>query len=139
MVTSYLALDVGAARIGVAVANDVARIAAPLPALHNDDQLDARLQNLVTEHGIDLLVVGWPRDMHGNETEQTRYVEQFITRLSALFPGMTIERQDEALTSLQAEAELKQRKGGYTKPDIDSLSAVYILDDFLQAGQGAAA
>lgn len=128
--TQYLALDVGAARIGVALANDVARIASPLPALENNQDFCDRLRELTAEHHIDQVIVGWPRGLNGQETDQTRYVESFIERLDVC--GIPVVKQDEALTSVQAEAELKSRGKPFAKGDIDSLSAVYILEDFLK-------
>lgn len=129
MIKQYLALDVGAARIGVALANDVARIASPLPVLANDESFCSKLRDLTSEHHISQIVVGWPRGLDGQETEQTRYVEKFISKLDLC--GVPVVRQDEALTSVQAEAELKKSGKNFTKGDIDSLSAVYILEDFL--------
>lgn len=129
MIKQYLALDVGAARIGVALANDVARIASPLPVLANDESFCSKLRDLTSEHHISQIVVGWPRGLDGQETEQTRYVENFISKLDLC--GVPVVRQDEALTSVQAEAELKKSGKKFTKGDIDSLSAVYILEDFL--------
>lgn len=129
MIKQYLALDVGAARIGVALANDVARIASPLPVLANDESFCSKLRDLTSEHHISQIVVGWPRGLDGQETEQTRYVENFISKLDLC--GVPVVRQDEALTSVQAEAELKKSGKNFTKGDIDSLSAVYILEDFL--------
>lgn len=133
MPTKYLALDVGRARIGVALANDIARIASPLPAIANDDTVLTHLQALIDEHQVAQLVIGWPRGLNGQETEQTKYVDQFITNLEAYIKIPTV-RQDEAVTSVRAEAELKQRGGSFEKGEVDSLSAVYILEDFLTEG-----
>lgn len=130
MLTNYLALDVGEARIGLAVANSVAKIASPLPAIPNDDQVIERLRSSVEDLKVAELVVGWPRGMSGQETDQTRYVADFIKRLKEVIT-IPITEQDEALTSVKAEAELSQRQGPYTKGDVDSLSAVYILEDFI--------
>jgi putative holliday junction resolvase len=129
--TSYLALDVGRARIGLALANSIARIASPLPAIANDDQTFFGLQQLVHDNAITKVVVGWPRNLRGQNTEQTEYVAKFTTELQEFLPGVHIIHQDEALTSVKAEAELQARGRPYTKGDIDSLSAVYIMEDFL--------
>lgn len=133
MLTNYLALDVGRARIGVALANTIARIASPLPALSNDETITANILALVAEHHIAGLVVGWPRGLDGQETQQTQYVGNFIATLEQTL-SIPIYKQDEALTSVKAENELKSRGKTFEKGDIDSLSAVYILDDFLTEG-----
>jgi putative holliday junction resolvase len=133
MLTSYLALDVGRARIGVALANSIARIASPLPAIANDDTMLQQLRAYIAEHDVSQLVVGWPRGLQGQETEQTAYVDAFVQELEQAL-DMSIAKQDEAATSLKAEAELKARGKHFDKGDIDSLSAVYILEDYLTEG-----
>jgi putative holliday junction resolvase len=131
MLTNYLALDVGTVRIGVATANSIARLAAPLPAIENDQTITERLQSLIHDQQASVVVVGWPRNLQGQATDQTQYVEQFVERLRQSCDA-TVELQDEALTSVRAEEELRSRGKGYEKGDIDSLSAVYILEDYLE-------
>ncbi len=131
--TNYLALDVGRARIGIAIANDVVRIASPLPALANDTSFKQQLLNLIKEHQVATVVVGWPRGLNGQETEQTQYVNDFVDLLDAWL-DVPVHLQDEAATSLKAEEELRRRGVPYEKGDIDSLSAVYILEDYLTEG-----
>jgi putative Holliday junction resolvase len=133
MLTNYIALDVGRARIGVAAANSIARIAAPVPAVANDEQVLKSVQTLVNEYQASVVVVGWPRGLSGQETDQTRYVAEFVEQLKTVIT-VPIELQDEAATSLKAEAELKARGKVYEKGEIDSLSAVYILEDYLAEG-----
>ncbi|HSX36823.1 MAG TPA: Holliday junction resolvase RuvX [Patescibacteria group bacterium] len=128
-----LALDVGEKRIGVALASTVARIASPLTTLANDESFIGRLLELIAENDIETLVVGLPRGLDGQDTAQTRYVRKFVEDLQAQI-GMPLHMQDEAVTSAKAEAELHARGRAYTKENIDSLSATYILEDYLQGG-----
>lgn len=127
---SILALDVGGKRIGVAMANVVARLAHPLTALENDDAFIARLQKLITDHDVAMLVVGLPRGLDGQHTAQTAAVETFIETIKG-HVSLPIHWQDEAVTSRKAEAELDKRGSAYKKGDIDALAATYILEDFL--------
>ena len=133
MLTNYLALDVGRVRIGVAAANNIAQIAAPVATITNDEAVFTTLAALVAEHQASELVVGWPRGLDGQETAQTAYVGDFVADLEREL-HLPIHLQDEATTSLKAEAELEQRGKPYEKGDIDSLSAVYILEDYLAEG-----
>lgn len=133
MLNKYLSLDVGRARIGLAMANSVARIASPLPAIANDEAIASTLSNVIAEHDINLLIVGLPRGLQGQDTDQTRYVQEFIASIGEQVK-IPFQWQDEALTSVKAEAELNKRGKPYDKGDIDSLSAVYILEDYLQEG-----
>ena len=129
---SLLGLDVGGARIGVARAGSIARIPEALPAVSVNGEEVAAIQALVERHQIDVIVLGLPRSLEGNETDQTREIYSFAESLKKL--ELPLHFQDEAVTSKQAEAELKERKKPYSKGDIDSLAAVYILEDFLKGG-----
>lgn len=128
--SSILALDVGGARIGVAIASSVAKIARPLITLDNDETFTVRLSQIIADEGIGILVVGLPRNLSGEETPQTEVIKDFATKLEMI--GVPIYFQDEAVTSAQAEAELENRGKPYSKGDIDALAATYILEDFLQ-------
>ncbi len=127
---SILALDVGGKRIGVAIANIVARIAHPMTALENNDAFVTNLQKLVAEHEVAVLVVGLPRGLNGQYTAQTTTVEAFIETIKEHIQ-LPIHWQDEAVTSQKAEAELNKRGLPFKKGDIDALAATYILEDFL--------
>ena len=124
---SIIALDVGERRVGVAIANRVAKMAHPLTTLENNDVFWKELQAIITKESADLIVMGLPRNLSGDDTNQTRYVRDFALKLD----GVPVIFQDEALTSVKAEAELKSRGKAYTKGDIDALSATYILEDYL--------
>ncbi|HEY5668063.1 MAG TPA: Holliday junction resolvase RuvX [Candidatus Saccharimonadales bacterium] len=128
---SILAFDVGAKRIGVAVANAVARIAHPHSTIEHTPDVTERIKRLVKDEQAVIVVVGLPRGLSGQETEQTRTVQAFGNELGVQL-GLPLFWQDEAVTSAQAEAELKQRGKPYAKGDIDALAATYILEDFLQ-------
>lgn len=127
-----LAFDVGERRIGVAAASTVARIASPVCTLQHSEQVLDELQSLIVRESADVLVVGLPRNMSGDETAQTQYCRDFAETLRQRF-SLPVYEQDETLTSVQAEAELVRRGKPHSKADIDSLAAVYILEDFLQS------
>lgn len=129
-----LGLDIGEVRIGVALANGVARIASPLTCLNNSQSVNEEIKQLVTKHNARAIVAGLPRNLQGQETSQTRYTSQFIELLRQSV-GVPIFTQDEALTSRKAEEELEARKKPYAKGDVDALAASYILADFLNEGK----
>src|SRR4051794_20577887 len=129
--TSILAIDVGEKRIGVALASRVALLASPLTTLPNDDNFTAELRKLAETNNVDTLVVGLPRSLDGSTTAQTSYVMRFSDALQTA-TGLPVVLQDEAATSIKAEAELSSRRKPFTKEDIDALSATYILEDYLK-------
>jgi putative Holliday junction resolvase len=128
---TLLALDVGARRVGVAVASLASRLPRPVITLERDDTLFPTLQNLVEVEGVGALVVGFPRGMQGQRTAQTEAIMDFTAELRQHF-ALPIVMQDESLTSKHAEAELSARGRPYDKGAIDALAATYILEDFLR-------
>jgi putative Holliday junction resolvase len=130
---TIMALDVGSRRIGVALANDVARLPQPFTTLDAATALP-EIEQLIRQQNISDIVVGLPRGLSGQTTDQTRFTQSFIRQLEKF--NLPIHTQDEAVTSAQAEAELKARKKPYSKGDIDALAATYILEDFLRDSEG---
>lgn len=129
---SLLALDVGAKRIGVALADDEVRFAHPFTTLEHSDTVLSDIAAVVHEHNVVTIIVGLPRGLEGQATAQTQAVEVFIKDLKQHIQ-VPIAWQDEALTSVKAEAELagRKQKTGYNKSDVDALAATYILEDYL--------
>ena len=126
-----LALDVGERRIGVAAASVAAGLASPLTTVEHNAEIYRELQALFGEHEAVAIVIGLPRGLDGQETAQTRVVEQFVAELKKAI-DLPIYWQDEAVTSRKAKEELEARRKPYAKGDIDALAATYILEDFLR-------
>ena len=127
---NFLALDVGNKRIGVAIANEVARLPRPLTTLNNDGTVWDQIKSLIRSHEASTIVVGLPRGLEGQETEQTTLTREFVEKLKTI-ATVDVFLQDEALTSHQAETELAKAGKIYDKSAIDALAATYILEDFL--------
>ncbi len=133
---SILALDIGTRRTGVAKARTDVRMATTLTTLPPETLADD-IARLVAEHGAVAVVVGLPRNLNGEDTAQTVYVRQIAEAIrGSLDKTVPIHFIDEALTSVKAESELAARGKQFTKEDVDMLSAVYILEDFLQSKEG---
>ena len=129
--SSIVALDVGTVRVGVARANSIARIAEPLHVLRRDEKFWDELNNVLKTEEAELVVLGLPRNLSGDDTVQTTHTRQFADEF-AVRQQIPYVFQDEALTSHKAETELLKRKKAYSKAEIDALAACYILDDYLQ-------
>ena len=130
-VKTYLALDIGLQRTGVAIAQSDSRLPKPLAVIFNNGNFVDQLKQLIQINNVNELVIGIPHGLDGQSTEQTRYTEEFVLTLTKDI-DLPIHKQDEAVTSVQAEKELINRGKHYSKGDVDSLAATYILDDFLQ-------
>jgi putative Holliday junction resolvase len=131
--TTVLALDVGERRVGAATASMDARLATPLATLDRQQSEDiySSILRLAKEHQAVVIVVGLPRGLQGQETDQTKLVRIFASKLQKLAPELTVVMQDEAGTSVQAEELLRLRNKAYTKADIDAEAACLILRDYL--------
>jgi len=128
---TILAVDVGNVRTGVAVAGVEARLPRPLTTFQTNSLMND-IDHLVKDEAAAALVVGLPRNLNGEDTDQTRFARATAEQLKAAI-DIPVFFQDEALTSIQAEAELEARGVSYTKADVDALAATLILDDFLQS------
>ncbi len=128
-----MALDVGARRIGVAVASTLSRLASPVEFIDLKKTPEAvyEIKKLIEKHKISTVVVGLPRGLDGQETAQTSTSRQFATYLSKNV-SQPVVMQDEAGTSKEAVALLELRRKPYSKGDIDSEAAALILRDWLE-------
>ncbi len=126
-----LGLDVGEKRIGIARAAKSPGIAFAISTLNNDDTVDDELALLIQIEKPDGFVVGRPRNQSGEKTKQTNWVEKWVKKhLEPL--KIPIFWQDESLTSVHAEANLKKTKKKYGKGDIDAVAASLILQDYIE-------
>lgn len=128
---TILALDVGAARIGLALASRAARLASPYKTIANTPDSVEQLRAICEREDVKEIVVGLPRGMSGQETAQTTAVREYGQRVASALP-LPLHWQDETLTSIKAEEELTRRGKPYQKADIDALAATYILEDYLR-------
>jgi putative Holliday junction resolvase len=126
--SNIIALDVGKSRIGVARASASLGFPSPLTTLNNDDLVWQNIKKIIDENSVSVIVVGLPRNLEGNNTQQTDYTLDFVKKLTK-HVGITIKLQDEALTSKKAELEISKSKR--PKYDVDSLAATYILEDYI--------
>ena len=132
----YLAIDLGDKRTGLAVGDDVTRIAGPVEVIETSSERErlALLVQAVEQHGPDALVVGLPLNMDGTEGAAAAKCRAVGDRLAEQC-GLTVHLVDERLSSDHAEGKL-DRTGlthGQKKSRRDALAAATILQDFLDA------
>ena len=128
--SSIVALDIGDKRIGVAKASVIARLPSPHSVISNDKSVIQTIKSLVEAEAAIALVIGLPRNLEGEDTNQTKRVRVFANELKKSL-DLPVYLQDESLTSVQAADELKGQVVRYNKGAIDKLAATYILGDFL--------
>ena len=126
---NILALDVGDRRVGVALADSQIKIAVPYGYLERSDKIIQQITELMLDHDISILVVGYPRNQSGEATKQTESVEQFAKKLAEIEIDADLVFQDESLSSVEAERRLGRVKD---KGEIDAEAASIILQDYLE-------
>ncbi len=128
--SELLALDIGKTRVGVARANTVARIAEPLTTLNNDDLLMDNIWDLVRQYNAEAIVVGLPRGLDFQDTQQTKYTRAVADKIADT-TKLPVLLSDEALSSVDAKKRLSETKKQYQKAEVDAVAAAVILDNFM--------
>ena len=135
-----LGIDLGEARIGVAISDDLGMMAHPVETIpvKECDPL-ARIAEIVARDRIEIIILGMPRNMDGSYGPAAEKTRVFADSLRAKIP-CEIKLWDERLTSVAAQKSL-HAAGLNTKQSravIDQVAAQMILQGWLdsQAGQG---
>lgn len=130
-----IALDVGAARIGLArgeIGSSFAFGRGYLQSRGASADVEA-VTEVAREEGASLVVVGLPRHTDGGDTAQTTRVRAFVAALREA--GLNVEVEDERFTTRLATSQLQtsglKRKRRREKGLVDEASAVLILESFL--------
>jgi putative Holliday junction resolvase len=118
-----LGIDYGEKRIGLAVSDESQTFARELTILSPKEFWD-QINQLIADHEITVIVLGWPLNMSGEETEKTREVASFKQQAESK-TGLPVEIIDERLSSVMAQ----NLPGG--KKNVDSLAAQILLQNYL--------
>lgn len=119
----YLGIDYGTKRIGLALGDDLVRVASPFKVAADL----AEVVGAAKDEGIDALVVGLPKTMRGQAGKMHQAVEVFIGQLAEL-TGLPVETVDERLSSKAGDALEGDRKD---KAPRDAVAAMIILQHYL--------
>ena len=128
-----LGLDPGDARIGVARSDPTGFLATPLETVRRSRSDLARLAEIVVEEEAVEVVVGLPRSLSGREGPAAVKVRAFAARLARRVAPVPVRLCDERLTTVSAEAMLRDRgrTGSKRRAVVDMAAAVLILQNAL--------
>jgi putative Holliday junction resolvase len=136
-----LALDVGAARIGVAASDESELLASPRAVIRrrSDTAAFEAILRMVTEAGAGQVVVGLPVSFDGQLHAQAQAVWRFAEKLRARL-AVPLVYADETLSTVRAEEQL--RASGVSRADkirerIDAAAAAVILQEYLDTRREA--
>lgn len=130
-----LGLDLGDARIGVAVSDPDRRVAVPLGTVPTGAPADLRaVAALVKEHDVRLVVVGHPLSMSGERGPRARHAEQFAAALGQVL-DVPVVLHDERLSTAEADRALRSAgaPGPRRRRAVDRSAAAVILQAYLDA------
>ena len=138
MNTVYLGVDWGRRRVGVAVSDELGRMAHPWKTLEVKSvaELVDDLGGLSRERGASVVVLGLPKHMNGTEGDSAAAVRSLGKELEST--GLKVVFWDERLSSWEAEGRL--REGGRplrNKNRVDRAAATLLLQSFLDRERAA--
>ena len=131
-----LGIDLGQARIGVAVSDELGLLAHPVETIPASNNAVRRIADLVREKNAERVVVGLPRHMNGAAGASAADALAFAEKLRGLVPCEVIT-WDERLTTTAANRALREsgRKTRHSRHVVDQVAAQMILQGYLDSLQ----
>lgn len=134
-----MSFDVGSRTIGIAASDLLGMIANGIETIRrtSPERDFQRITELVKEYEVEVMVVGYPKNMNGSIGERAQICEAFAEELKSRFPTAEVVLWDERLSTVAAEkvlidADLRRKK---RKQVIDMMAAVVILQNYLDSRQ----
>ncbi|MCY4651731.1 MAG: Holliday junction resolvase RuvX [Dehalococcoidia bacterium] len=131
-----LGLDVGDARIGLALSDPTGMLASPFGFVERGASDLADIVRVAEENEVAEIVVGLPLSMSGDSGVQAGKVREFIRDLKSR-TDLPIKTVDERLSTVQAQGMLRQsgrRRRDRDRGEIDAAAAAVILQTYLDYG-----
>jgi len=131
---TYLGIDYGTRRIGIARSDPTGLIASALVTLEVKSVRDAltQIEALIKEHDPNGIVIGYPMHMSGDKSPKCLEIDSFVAKLEKIFSG-PIHLMDERYSSVEASGIIHAhgKRVGQDKRRVDRIAAVIILQRFL--------
>jgi putative Holliday junction resolvase len=129
-------LDHGTVRVGVAASDELKMIASPLEFIPAEPfaAFLARLQEIIREKEVELILVGLPRNMDGSFGPATEKVREFVAKLQETVT-VPFKTWDERLTSAQANRMMIRDnvRREQRKQRVDAVAAAILLQSYLDS------
>lgn len=131
-----LAIDYGKKRTGLAVTDPLRITANPLLTIETKGLVNW-LQTYFEKEKVDIVVIGHPTQMNGEESESMNYIRPFIGNFKKQFPTIPITMYDERFTSVLAHQAMiaggMKKKDRQDKAIVDKIAACIILEGYLDS------
>jgi putative Holliday junction resolvase len=138
--TRILGLDVGDARVGVAISDPLGITAQPLTTLEGTtEEVIGPLLDLVSHYMVSVIVVGFPYELSGKIGPQAEKVSRFKNILENALSVSSVDKPikivlwDERLTTQQAKEAMQgsKLKNKQASAALDRISASILLSSYL--------
>ncbi|MBR7134202.1 MAG: Holliday junction resolvase RuvX [Bacteroidaceae bacterium] len=130
-----MAVDYGKRRTGIAVTDELQLIAGGLTTVDTTKLFDFIL-DYVKKEPVERIVVGHPKQMNNEYSENMSRVEPFVNRLRKLVT-IPVEYYDERFTSVLAQRTILESGIGKmarrNKALVDEISATIILQSYMES------
>lgn len=131
-----LSIDYGKKRTGLAVTDPLKIIAGGLTTVETSKLMDF-LKSYMEKEDVERIVVGLPKQMNGQESENMKNITPFVNRLKKLYPDLPVEFFDERFTSVLAHKAMLEsgigKKARQNKALVDEISATIILQGYMES------
>jgi putative Holliday junction resolvase len=131
-----LAIDYGKKRTGLAVTDPLRITANPLLTIETKGLINW-LQTYFGKEKVDIVVIGHPTQMNGEDSESMNYIRPFIGNFKKQFPTIPITMYDERFTSVLAHQAMiaggMKKKDRQDKAIVDKIAACIILEGYLDS------
>ena len=129
-----MAIDYGDARTGIAVSDALGMLTGFTTVIHayTPDKVAAAIKELIEQHQVQELVMGFPRNMDGSEGPRADLYRNFAAVLEET-TGLKPILWDERRTTVDAHRILSQNniRGKKRKNTVDAVAASLILEGYL--------
>lgn len=134
-----MGLDYGSVTVGVAISDALLLTAQPVEVIKRKSENKlrrtlARIEELVAEHEVEKIVLGFPKNMNNTEGERVERTKEFMEKLKAR-TGLEVVLWDERLSTVSAMSVLEE---GGVRPEnrktyVDKIAASIILQGYLDS------
>ncbi len=129
-----MAIDYGDAHTGIALSDPTGFLTGTAVTIHSRkaETVLEELDRLVKEHGVDELVMGFPRNMDGTEGPRAELYRTFAIRVEEV-TGLKPVLWDERRTTVDAHRILQEsgKNAKKRKKTVDAVAASLILEGYL--------
>lgn len=129
-----LGIDLGKARIGVALSDELGWMAHPLQTLVTSSKSPQEIVALAEKHQVNVVVIGLPRKLDGTDGLAADFCRDFAKKIEEL-TEIKVVLWDERLTTAAATRHLHERglKSKAHRAIIDQVAAQQILQSWMDA------